>query len=236
MTVARRPPRDDRQARPPGRGLRLASLADLAVVQAERAAAARAEAERQRQLQEAQRLAREAQRRAERERQFFAESVGPVTPLPPSDRAAPSRPLPTPEPRQRWADERAALQQSLDAVDPETLLWTDDGLSHRRLEVPYETVVKLRLGQWAIQGELDLHGLRREEAREQLREFIRQASRAGHRCLRIVHGKGKGSPGREPVLKEKVHRWLVQCEDVIAFVQASGPEGGAGALRVLLKG
>jgi DNA-nicking Smr family endonuclease len=38
------------------------------------------------------------------------------------------------------------------------------------------------------------------------------------------------------VLKEKVHRWLVQCDDVIAFVQASGPEGGAGALRVLLKG
>ena len=62
--------------------MRVASLADLGIVQAQRAAAARAEDERQRQLQEAQRLAREAQRRAERERQFFAESVGPVTRLP----------------------------------------------------------------------------------------------------------------------------------------------------------
>lgn len=214
---------------PRRRGLRLASLADLATVQARLQEEARAEAERLR-------AAREAQRRVERERALFAEAVGPVTPMPPTGRAEPSRLRPEPEPRQRWADERAALQASLDAVDPETLLWTDDGLSHRRLEVPHEIVVKLRRGHWAIQGELDLHGLRREEARERLRAFIRQASRAGHRCLRVVHGKGKGSPGREPVLKDKVQRWLVQCEEVIAFVQASGPEGGAGALRVLLKG
>ena len=52
----------------------------------------------------------------------------------------------------------------------------------------------------------------------------------------MVHGKGHGSPGRQPVLKAKVQRWLAQRQEVIAFAQASGPQGGAGALIVLLDG
>jgi DNA-nicking Smr family endonuclease len=36
------------------------------------------------------------------------------------------------------------------------------------------------------------------------------------------------------VLKAKVQRWLAQCNDVLAFTQAAGPQGGAGALIVLL--
>ena len=59
--------------------------------------------------------------------------------------------------------------------------------------------------------------------------------RSGWRCLRVVHGKGLGSPGREPVLKAKVQRWLVQKQQVLAFVQAKPAEGGAGALVVLLR-
>ncbi len=65
---------------------------------------------------------------------------------------------------------------------------------------------------------------------------MRQAAQRGHRCLRVVHGKGHGSPGRQPVLKAKVKRWLGQRAEVIAFTQASGPQGGAGALIVLLAG
>jgi DNA-nicking Smr family endonuclease len=59
--------------------------------------------------------------------------------------------------------------------------------------------------------------------------------RQGLRCLRVVHGKGLGSPGKTPVLKSKVHSWLVQKNQVLAFVQAKPAEGGAGALLVLLK-
>jgi DNA-nicking Smr family endonuclease len=54
--------------------------------------------------------------------------------------------------------------------------------------------------------------------------------------VRVVHGKGNGSPGRQPVLKAKVQRWLAQSSEVVAFTQASGPQGGAGALIVLLAG
>jgi DNA-nicking Smr family endonuclease len=60
--------------------------------------------------------------------------------------------------------------------------------------------------------------------------------RKGWRCVRVVHGKGLGSPGKTPILKAKTHRWLVQKKEVLAFVQARGCDGGAGALMVLLHG
>ena len=52
----------------------------------------------------------------------------------------------------------------------------------------------------------------------------------------MVHGKGLGSPGREPVLKGLVKSWLMQRAEVLAYCQARAAEGGAGALIVLLKG
>ena len=54
-------------------------------------------------------------------------------------------------------------------------------------------------------------------------------------CIRIVHGKGLGSKNREPVLKGKVLRWLVQRDEVLAFAQAGPTDGGSGALLALLR-
>jgi DNA-nicking Smr family endonuclease len=194
-----------------------------------------------------QRRAREAAERAaaerkarlalDRQQRLFADAVGPITPLPHHGLAALALPRPAPEPRQRELDERAAFLEAMsDEVDIESLLLTDDGLSFRREGVGPDVVTRLRRGHWAIQAEIDLHGLRRDEARDTLAAFVRNAAARGHRCLRVVHGKGHGSPGRHPVLKGKVQRWLGQSGAVIAFTQASGPLGGAGALIVLLAG
>ncbi len=175
--------------------------------------------------------------RLAREQQLFSLTVGTVRPVKVAPIANIQRPQPTPEPRQRIADELAALHEALsDEVDVESLLLTDDGLSFRRPEVSLDVVAKLRKGHWSIQQQLDLHGLRRDEAREALSEFIRLTHQQGQRCLRVVHGKGHGSPGKEPVLKAKVQRWLAQRQEVMAFAQAAGPQGGAGALIVLLAG
>lgn len=197
--------------------------------------------ERERQ-QAAQRRIAEAEqeverRAAERERRLFADAVGPVQPVAGRGRRPADPPTATPEPRQRQLDEQAALREAWsDAVDVESLLLTDDGLAFRRAGVAPDVLARLRRGQWAIQGQLDLHGLRRDEAREALAALLTNARRHGWRCLRIVHGKGLGSPGRAPVLKAKVQRWLAQSDAVIAFAQASAPQGGAGALIVLLAG
>ena len=172
---------------------------------------------------------------AERERRLFADAVGAVAPMAPNTRHDQTPPKPAPHARQRELDEQAALREAMsDAVDVESLLLTDDGLAFRRPGVGPDVVTRLRRGHWSIQGQLDLHGLRRDEAREALTSFLADAQRQSWRCLRVVHGKGLGSPGREPVLKAKVQRWLAQSAAVIAFAQASGPQGGAGALIVLL--
>jgi DNA-nicking Smr family endonuclease len=167
----------------------------------------------------------------------FRSTVGTVTPLADGDRAVLPRAPVAPEPRQRQQDEARALASSLsDDLDLTTLLETDAELSYRREGIGPDVLARLRRGQWSIQRQLDLHGLRRDEARDALAGFIRQAERDGLRCVRIVHGKGNGSPGREPVLKDKVKRWLVQKNQVIAFTQASAADGGHGALLVLLAG
>jgi DNA-nicking Smr family endonuclease len=206
------------------------SLADLKPL-ARELAAARLAAE-----QERERIAATL-RLAEQERRIFELSVGPVTPLRSLDRVVHDLEQPTPEPRQREADERAVLLQALsDEIDIDTLLDTDETLSFRREGISLEVVRKLRRGHWSLQAQLDLHGLRRDGAREALGGFIHDSARRGLRCVRVIHGKGHGSPGREPVLKGRVRRWLVQKHEVLAFVQARASDGGAGALMVLLAG
>ena len=177
----------------------------------------------------------EAQRQARAEQELFVRAVGAVKPLSPQARVRLQTPAPAPEPLQLQRDQEAVLRESLsDEIDISSMIETDDQLSYLRDGMGRDVIRKLRQGDWALQGEIDLHGLRSDEAREALGGFIRQAHRQGWRCVRVVHGKGLGSPGKTPVLKNKVLRWLVQKSEVLAFVQATPSEGGAGALRVLL--
>ncbi|WP_341917087.1 Smr/MutS family protein [Polaromonas sp. YR568] len=179
---------------------------------------------------------------AKAEKELFSHAIGPVKALParhrpghPGHRAhlPPAQPAPIPVQQQR--DELAVMREAIsDEFDVETLLDTDDALSFRRPGMGPDVVRKLRRGGWSIQRQLDLHGLRREDARDTLAAFIREAHKAGMRCVRVVHGKGLGSPGKTPVLKGRVQSWLIQKQEVIAFVQARPAEGGAGALVVLL--
>lgn len=178
----------------------------------------------------------EAQRRAHAERTLFVRAAGAVQPLRADGRVELAPDQPAPVPVQQQLDEQRVLREAIsDEFDATTLLDIDEALSFRRPGVGPDVTRKLRKGEWTIQGEIDLHGLRRDDAREALATFVREAHRRGWRCVRVVHGKGLGSPGKTPVLKGKVQSWLVQKNEVLAFVQARGDEGGAGALVVLLK-
>ena len=209
--------------------MKINSLQDLKKVQKQLA-----EAHEKAQAEAAARAA--AARKREAESQLFERAVGAVKRLPESALALQPKVQIAPVAKQRQMDEAAVLRDALsDEFDASTLLDTDEMLSFRRPGIGRDVTHKLRKGDWSIQGEVDLHGLRSEEARVALAEFIRHAHRQGLRCLRVVHGKGLGSPGKTPVLKSKVHSWLVQKNQVMAFVQAKPAEGGAGALVVLLK-
>jgi DNA-nicking Smr family endonuclease len=176
-----------------------------------------------------------AERRRAAEKDLFARAIGATEPLR-RKAAVPLAPEPpAPIPVQHQLDEQRVLRESLsDEFDVTTLLDVDDAMSFRRPGIGTEVTARLRKGEWSIQAQVDLHGLRSDEAREALGGFIRNAHKQGLRCVRVVHGKGLGSPGKQPVLKTKAQRWLIQKNEVIAFVQAKPAEGGAGALVVLL--
>lgn len=204
------------------------SLADLKLVKRE------IEAQAQQQAALAAELAR-TRLQAAGEKNLFILAAGVVKPLPDKRRVLLKKEPVAPRPMQYQQDEKAVLIEAIsDEFDVGTLLDVDDLLSFRRPGIGPDVTRKLRRGDWSIQRQLDLHGLRRDEAREQLSFFIREAHKHGIRCVRVVHGKGLGSPGKAPVLKSRVHSWLVQKQEVLAFVQAKPADGGGGALVVLL--
>ena len=190
-------------------------------------------------IAKAQKLAEQAriaaEKRAEAERNLFTRAVGKVAPIANQERVWSPPQRPSTRPLQQDLDDEAVMHESMsDEFDISTLLDADDQLSFRRPGISTDVTRKLRKGEWSIQGQIDLHGLRSDEARNAMGQFIRDAKRMGWRCVRVVHGKGLGSPGKEPVLKSKVQRWLVQKNEVLAFVQAKPSDGGGGALLVLL--
>ena len=166
----------------------------------------------------------------------FRDAVTDVEPLALERRHDRGRPPPPPVPLQTKLDERAALAESLhgpisidDALDSgEELTYLREGYSRQMLR-------KLRRGHWVVQNNLDLHGMNRHSAAEAVAQFLRDSAAHGMRCVRIVHGKGRGSKNREPVLKGKLRQWLPRREEVLGFCQAPAAHGGGGAVLVLLR-
>jgi DNA-nicking Smr family endonuclease len=164
----------------------------------------------------------------------FRDAVAGTRPLR-QNRVTPHRRQRKPIPEQRLRDEREVVASLLsDDYEPaevetgEELIFSRPGLQHLVMR-------KLRRGQYTIEAELDLHGCFVPEARERVARFLKDAQLAGKRCVRIIHGKGKGAEGRIPVLKGKVNAWLRQKDEVMAFVSCLPRDGGTGAVYVLLR-
>jgi len=169
-------------------------------------------------------------------RALFEDAVADAVPLA-SDRVHHEPPPPPPIPRQRAHDERAALGESLSDNDPLSLaLEGGDEAVYLKPGMAPKVLKDLRRGRWVVQNHLDLHGMHRDEARHHVAAFLAECRHLDQRCVRIVHGKGHGSPGRVPVLKRLVLGWLAQRQEVLAYCQARTIEGGAGAVIVLLAG
>lgn len=118
--------------------------------------------------------------------------------------------------------------QYTDPVTPESVLsYASQGLPARRFK-------QLRSGQITYQARLDLHGLKPEQAKMILCDFIQQQCRCQHRCVLIIHGKG-GHQGQAPVIKNLVYHWLKQLPQIAGFHSALGRDGGSGALYLLLR-
>ena len=165
----------------------------------------------------------------------FHAAVAGSTPLRHKPRIVLEAAKPLPQPRQRELDEAAAMVESLHAplqIDD----WLDlgDADSFMRAGLPRSVLRDLRSGRWVMQGHIDLHGMNRHEAHEQVNRLLAESLSAGKRCLRIVHGRGHGSPDRQGILRQLVKSWLGRRQEVLAFCHAPPRDGGDGALWVLL--
>lgn len=143
---------------------------------------------------------------------------------------------PRPEPHQSRADDDAVLASLLEIAPEQLEAETGEELLFCRAGVRRQVFKRLRRGQYPTRADLDLHGLTRREAYPLVTQFIREQREAGSRCVRIVHGKGRGSAHRGAVLKGAVDDWLRCFDEVLAFASARPRDGGTGAVYVLLRG
>ena len=171
----------------------------------------------------------------EDERKLFRAAVRDVRPLR-QTRPPPARERRRPLAASRRADEARVLADSLTLDAADLGVETGEELRWRRAGVAESVLRKLGRGQYARRAELDLHGMTQAEARLAVLEFISESLSLGLHCVRIVHGKGRGSGQRGPVLKAAVNRWLRRTDAVRAFCSARRMDGGSGALYVLLDG
>lgn len=166
----------------------------------------------------------------------FRAAMAGVQPLPPPNIVEHGKRPPPPRPLQHIADERAALHESLHGfIALQDRLEGGDEPHYLRAGLAQNVLRDLRRGRWVTQGEIDLHGLNRDEARHQLAAFLAECLHHGKRCVRVVHGKGHGSPQKTSILRQLVRGWLAQRQEVLAYCQAKPPDGGEGALIVLLR-
>ena len=213
----------------------MAKLSDLKALMAEAAAKAETKAARtSKPLSKAPQPSRAA------EEVSLAQAFADVTPLAPGNRVSRVETKPVPSPAQRLADESAALAASRNGTEPSPASWDigqefEGSQTFVRRGIGPDVLAKLRRGHWVVQSEIDLHRMTASEARIALADFLAGARARGWRCVRVVHGKGLTSPGREPVLKGKTRTWLAQWDHVLAYCEAPRHSGGSGAVIVLLK-
>jgi DNA-nicking Smr family endonuclease len=168
------------------------------------------------------------------DRELFRKAVEDAKPLH-QDKIAPWKKKRPPRPRQQEpvSDELDGDSNHLHYSENE--IETGEELQFSRPGVQKRLFQDLRRGRLEIELELDLHGLTVRAARETLLLFLRDCHRRNVRCVRIIHGKGYGSEGRQPILKQKLNFWLRQRDDVLAFCSATSRDGGTGAAYVLLR-
>ncbi|HEX4896070.1 MAG TPA: Smr/MutS family protein [Solimonas sp.] len=166
---------------------------------------------------------------------LFRVAMNGVRRAPPPQHVGLPLPRPLPLPRQSQADALQVMQELLAEPDYE-LLESGDTLQYRAPGVQEGVLRRLRRGHYRMQKELDLHGHNRAQAREAVTEFLAWCRDRDLRGVRIIHGKGNGSPNSGPVLKTYLDGWLRKRKDVLAFCSARPVDGGTGAVYVLLRG
>jgi DNA-nicking Smr family endonuclease len=173
-------------------------------------------------------------KRTDPEADVFREAMRDVKPIKTRARVPPAKRKPPAKARFTAADRAMVLVESLQGSGDGEITDTGDEISFRRDGVQDSVIRKLKRGEYRVEDSCDLHGLRVDEAKDCLREFLAQSLARKLRCVRIIHGKGMNSGPRGPVIKTAVNMILRKTAPVLAFTSARRVDGGTGAINVLL--
>lgn len=110
-----------------------------------------------------------------------------------------------------------------------------DPLEYRRDGIQTGVLERLRQGGYAPEARLHLLKQPITACRRELFSFIQDALTHDLRCLLVVHGRGRALDSHANVVRSYVAKWLMQFEQVQAYVSAQPAHGGIGATYVMLR-
>ena len=184
--------------------------------------------------------------RGSEDQKLFEQAMRGVVPLSRSDRTRRAASVPDTAPSRAASVARSRREDALADADlaelvagPGKLTVDEAGevMSGRAAGIDRRLLRRLRDGEFAIDAEIDLHGMTRDQAVAALERTLRRAFGHGRRAMLVIHGRGLNSSTEGPVLKDAVKRAL--CEGparlVLAFTSAPPAQGGPGATVVLLR-
>lgn len=166
---------------------------------------------------------------------FFAAMQG-VDPIDGGGRAVAPRPEPGTPPQPE--DPAEELRRLVGGEVTFELEYTDEYMYGHVRGLDTKVLRKLKAGAYSVEAHQDLHGLNSDQAYDALLFFLRESQLQGKRCVLVVTGRGRNSPGGQSVLKQEIQNWLVRDplrRSVLAFCTANPKDGGAGAIYVLLR-
>jgi DNA-nicking Smr family endonuclease len=166
--------------------------------------------------------------------ELFREAAAGVAEIPAKQKRVPA----TPAHNEKERDRPKGTRTDFAADEHFDVRFSDLYIRGRAADVSRETVDKLSRGEFAVRSHVDLHGMAFDDAREVVDRFLIESQRRAERCVLVITGKGKNSPGQRAVLREKIPEWLARgpsARRVLAFVTARACDGGEGALYVLLR-
>jgi DNA-nicking Smr family endonuclease len=172
----------------------------------------------------------------------FVEAMSDVTPLPRGkarnlrnwgSHTKPSHPPPDDE-KEAMDHLRGLIHGSVDM----DITFSDEYIEGCVKGFNRKIMKKLKRGELPVQDYVDLHGLTKQGAEDEVKNFLLRSYKTGLRCVLIVHGRGLNSPDSFPVIKEGLSTWLSRGpvrKIVLGFATARPYDGGTGAIYVLLR-
>lgn len=171
---------------------------------------------------------------SEADKALFRDAVGDVRSVS-NDKAPDSTAKPAARVRSSEKDDQSVMASLLQELGEVDFLETGEHLSYTAPGVQNSVLRKLKSGKYAIQAEIDLHGMTVKVAKAELGLFLNECQQRRLLCVRIIHGKGRKQANAAPKLKPAVNQWLQGNKQVLAFCSARSNDGGTGAVYALLK-